>query len=130
MKHNVTLTVLSLLTLLFVIFHLADDIRIGLAPPGLSNLIGIGVAAVWLYGTLALAGRRSGYIIVLLGSIVGVGVPVIHMRGPHGMLGPHLTQAGGVFFFVWTLLAMGTMAAVCVILSVHGLWSLRLGQAR
>jgi hypothetical protein len=130
MKQNVTLTVLSLLTLLFVIFHLADDIRIGLAPPGLSNLIGIAVAAVWLYGTLALAGRRSGYIIVLLGSIVGVGVPVIHMRGPHGMLGPHLTQAGGIFFFVWTLLAMGTMAAVCVILSVHGLWSLRSGQAR
>ena len=130
MKHNLMLTISSLLLILLLMFHLTDDIRIGLAPPGLSNLTAIAILVVWLYGTLALAGRRSGYIIMLIGSVLGVGIPIIHMRGPNGMLGPHLTKSGGVFFFIWTLLAIGAVSVFCAILSARGLWSLRSGQAR
>ena len=130
MKHDRLLTITSLLSLLLLLFHLTDDIRIGLAPPGLTNITVIAISVVWLYGTLALAGRRSGYIIMLLGSLIGTGIPIIHMKGPHGMIGPHITQSGGVFFFVWTLLAIGVTAFFSFILSAQGLWSLRSRQAR
>ena len=50
-------------------------------PGGLSNLIGVLILVVWLYGTLVLAERRSGQVIILLGSFLGSGIPVIHMIG-------------------------------------------------
>jgi len=55
-----------------------------------------------------LAERRAGYIIILLGSLLGLVVPVIHMKGVGGEIGKS-TQA---FFFVWTLLALGVTAIV------------------
>ena len=82
MKHSVMLTIASLLSILFFTLHLTDDIVRGIEPGGLSNLIGgVLISVVWLYGTLVLAERRSGYIILLLLSLLGLGVPVIHMRG-------------------------------------------------
>jgi hypothetical protein len=60
MKHTVTLTITSLLTILFTTFHLADDIVRGTSPGGLSNLPVVLVFVVWLYGTQVLAERRSG----------------------------------------------------------------------
>ena len=121
MKNNLTLTILSLLSIALVLFHVADDIRIGVSPPGLSNLILIAIAVVWLYGTLTLAGRTSGYIIILLGSMLGTVIPVIHMSGPNGMVGPHLTKAGGIFFFVWTNLALGVTCVYSALLAARGL---------
>ena len=64
MKNSVMLTITSLLLILFLTFHLADDIRRGFEPGGLSNLVGgVLITVVWLYGTLVLFERRSGYII-------------------------------------------------------------------
>jgi len=40
MKNSVMLTITSLLLILFLTFHLADDIRHGFEPGGLSNLVG------------------------------------------------------------------------------------------
>ena len=127
MKEKVMLTVASLLSILFGTFHLADDIARGMSPGGLSNLFAVVICVVWLYGTLVLAERRSGYIIILLLSLLSMGVPVIHMRGVG--VGFGTTRSGG-FFFVWTLLALGVTALFSVILSVHGLWSLRRGEPR
>ena len=128
MKHNLTLTITSLLLLLFLTFHLADDIVRGFEPGGLSNLIMLVlISVVWLYGTLVLAERRSGYVIILLASLLSMGVPVIHMRGPG--VGFGTTRSGGLFF-IWTLLALGVTSLFSVILSVRGLWSLRRGQPR
>src|SRR6266849_4111832 len=81
MKHNVMLTIASLLSILFMTFHLTDDIVRGMEPGGLSNLVAVPILVVWLYGTLILAERRSGYVIILLGSLLGSGIPVIHMKG-------------------------------------------------
>ena len=81
MKHNVMLTVVPLLSILFMTFHLTDDIVRGFEKGGVSNLTAVPICVVWLYGTLVLAERRSGYIIILLGSLLGLGVPVIHMMG-------------------------------------------------
>jgi hypothetical protein len=126
MKYDV-LTIMSLLSILFGTFHLADDIARGISPGGLSNLIVVVISVVWLYGTLVLAGRRSGYVIILVASLLMVVVPIIHMRGVG--VGFGTTRSGG-FFFVWTLLALGVTALFSVILSARGLWSLRRGQSR
>src|SRR6202035_2640160 len=85
------------------------------------------VLAVFLYGTLVLAERRSGHVIMLLVGLFAAGMPVIHMRGAHyGEIG----KSTGGFFFVWTLWALGALGGFTFILSARGLLSLRRGQAR
>ena len=81
MKQNVMLTIACLLSILFMTFHLTDDIVRGMEPGSPSNLIALPILVVWLYGTLVLAGKRSGYVILLLGSLLGLVLPVIHMKG-------------------------------------------------
>lgn len=125
MKESTMLTIASLLSILFGMFHLADDIVRGMSPGGLANLLAVVICVVWLYGTLVLAERRSGYVIILIASLLLIGIPVIHMRGPGVGFG---TNRSNGLFFVWTLLAMGVTALFSVILSVRGLWSLRRGQ--
>jgi hypothetical protein len=122
MNRNVLLTITSLLSILFLTFHLADDIARGMSPGGLTNLLAVVIFVVWLYGTFVLTERRSGYVIILIASLLSMGIPVIHMRGVGVGFG---TIRSGGFFFVWTLLALGTTALFSVILSVRGLWSLR-----
>ena len=131
MKHNVTLTIASLLSILFISFHHADDVVRGMAPGRLSNLVPVLFLLVWLYGTLVLAGRRSGYVIVLIASLLASGIPVVHMTGS-GLVGGKINPSGdfGDFFFVWTLIALDVTALFSVILSAHGLWSMRRGQPR
>ena len=124
MKRNVLLTITSLLSILFLTFHLSDDIRRGFDSGGLKNISGVLMLVVWLYGTLVLTGRRSGFIIMLLGSILGSGVPVVHMMGK-GLVGGRIPNASGIFFFVWTLITLQVTAIFSLILSVQGLWSLR-----
>jgi len=128
MKHQVTLTITSLLLILFTTFHLTDDIVHRMFPGGLSSLPVVLVLAVWLYATLVLAERRSGCVIILVLSLLASGLPVLHMTGSGGVTGG--IKSGGAFFFAWTLLALGVTAIFSVILSARGLWSLRRGQPR
>jgi hypothetical protein len=129
MKQSALLTITSLLTILFTTFHLADDIVRGFSPGGLSNIPVVLVWAVWLYATLVLVERRSGYVIVLVLSLLASGLPVIHMTGK-GVAGGRIAGTSGAFFFVWTLLAVGVTAVFSVILAARGLWNLRRGQPR
>jgi hypothetical protein len=129
MKQSVTLTITSLLSILLATFHLSDDIVRGFEPGGFRHISGILMLVVWLYGTLVLAGRRSGYIIILLGSLLGSVMPLAHMRGA-GLVGGRVANSGGKFFWVWTLIALGVVAFFSVILSVRGLWSTRRGKAK
>jgi hypothetical protein len=129
MKHTLLLTITSLLSLLFLTLHLTDDIVRGIEPGGFKNLAGVLILVVWLYGTLVLAGRRSGFIIILLGSLLGSVVLLAHMSGV-GLVGGRIANTSGIFFWVFTLLALGVTSLFSVILSVHGLWSLRRGQSR
>jgi hypothetical protein len=119
MKQNVTLTIASLLSILFTTLHTADDIVRGMEPGTLSDLIVVPILVVWLYGTLVMAGKRSGYIIILFGSLLGMLVPVIHMKGAG--VGGAIANSSGAFFFIWTLLALGVTSFYSVILSVRGL---------
>jgi hypothetical protein len=115
MKHNVMLIVASLLTLLLTILHLTQDI---MRQADRTNMIPIPVVvfAVWLYGTLMLSDRIWGYIIMLLGGLIGAGMIIAHSKG--GVI----SNSGG-FFFVWTLFALSTTGWFTAILSARGIWT-------
>ena len=123
MKQNVMLTIASLLAILFLTFHLSDEITRGMEPGRLNMVIPVLVLVVWVYGTLVLAGRRSGYIIILLGSIVGAGVPIVHMAGA-GLVSSRIANSRGAFFWVWQNFTLCLISLFAVILSVRGLLSL------
>ena len=123
MKQSVLLTTASLLTLLFVTLHVADDIVRGFEKGGPSNLLAVPIVVIWLYGTLVLAGRRSGYVIVFLGSLLGAYVPVLHFKAAGGVAGHGIAASSGALFWVWTLLAIGVCAVFSFILSAHALLS-------
>ena len=115
MKHNVMLIVASLLSLLLTIIHLTQDVM-RQAEGSVLYPIPVVVFAVWLYGTLMLSDRIWGYIIMLLGGLIGAGMIIIHSKG--GVI----SNSGG-FFFVWTLFALSTTGWVTMILSARGLWT-------
>ena len=127
MRPNTILTVASVLSVLFFTLHIADDIVHGFEKGGLSTFNAIPMAVVWLYGALILAERRSGHVLMLLGSILGAGIPIIHMKGK-GLAAVSKTSGG--LFFSWTILALGVTALLSLILAVRGLWMLRRGEAR
>jgi|SRR5450432_1592710 hypothetical protein len=126
MKHNVMLTVASLLSILLLTLHVTDDIVRGISKAEPSN-IALAVLVVMLYGTLVLAERRLGNVITLFVGFFAAGMPVIHMRGTHY---PEIARSTGGFFFVWTLWALGALGGFTFILSLRGLWSLRRSQPR
>jgi len=115
MKRNLMLTITSLLSIILLTFHLADDILLN-GPRGLGNFIGILILLIYLIGTLLLAERRSGYVVMILGGIVAVGMPVIHM------MGNGIGKARGLFF-IFGLLALGVLGLFNVLLAAQGLWS-------
>ncbi len=129
MNEKVTLTITSLLAIAFFACHWADEVARGIAPGGPSGLFGVLILVVWLYGALVVAGRRSGYLITLLGSILGAGVLVLHMRGA-GLVGGRIANSSGVFFWVWTLIALGVTSSFSAILSARGLWKRQWTQSR
>jgi hypothetical protein len=126
MKHNTMVTITSLLSLVLLTLHITDDIVRGISRAESSNTA-LAVFVVFLYGTLVLAERRSGLVIMLLIGFFAAAMPVIHMRGAHY---PELAKSAGGFFFVWTLWALGGVGGLTFILSARGLWALRPGAMR
>lgn len=118
MRNNIALTVASLLTILFMTIHITQDIQNGVSPRGMFNVVGVVILAVWMYGTLMLAGRPSGYIIIFLGSLLSCYGAYLHFRGA-GIAPSHDA------YFVWTLFAFSTTAIFSILASARGLWSLR-----
>src|SRR5579863_9741458 len=130
MKQTAMLTTASLLTILLITFHLTGDILFKMAPPGLSNLLAVFILVVLLCGTLLFAGRRTGYIIIFFGSVLGLVIPVVHMKGTRGVLGGDIGTSGQAFLFVWTLLALGITATFSIILSARVLLRLPWRRSR
>lgn len=129
MKHSVLLTITSLLTILFLTFHISDEIARGMEHGGLNMVVPMFVLAGMLYGTLVLRGRRSGYIIMLLIAIFGTGIPILHMSGIGLVGGKIAVDASGAFFWVWQNLAMCMISAFSLILAVRCLWDPEWGKS-
>ena len=130
MKQTAMLTTASLLTILLMTFHLTGDILFKMAPAGLSNLFAVFILVVLLCGTLLLAGRRAGYIIIFFGSVLGLVVPIVHMKGTRGLIGGYIGNSGQAFLFVWTMLALGITSTFSIILSTRALLSLLWRRSR
>ncbi len=130
MKPNVLLTIASLLSVLFLTFHISDEIARGMEPGQLNMLIPMIILALFVYGALALAGRRSGYIIMLIEAIIGTGIPIIHLTGV-GLVGGRIAvDAGGAFFWVWGNWALFVVSFFALILAVRCLWNPQWAQSR
>src|SRR5437764_13619929 len=121
MKQNAILVVTSLLSILLLTLHITDDIVRGISKAESSNTALI-VLVVLLYGTLVLAERRSGHVIMLLVGLFAAAMPVMHLRGAHY---GDIARSPGGFFFVWTLWALGGLGGFTLLLSARGLWTLR-----
>ncbi len=115
MKHNVMLPVASVLTLLFTIIHLTQDVLLK-ADGEVKYPIPVVVFALWLCATFLLSDRVWGQIIMLLGGLIGAGMIIVHAHGT-------VVGKSGGFFFVWTLFALSTTGWVTMILSARGLWT-------
>jgi len=121
MKSNVMLIVTSVVSILLLSFHIAEDIVLGFSGGGLSNIFGIAILVVYLCAALLWSDRRWGLVILLLLSLLTVAVPIIHMTGA----GVGVNRSAGAFFFVWTLYALGVSGTFGAILSVRALLTAR-----
>jgi len=124
MRYSRALIIASLLSILLTTLHLADDVARGMELAARATFIAVPVLAVWLYGTLVLTERRSGYVIMLLGSLLGLVIPFVHMKGA-GV--DTLARSSGGFLFIWTLMALALTALFSTALSIRGLWEHRHG---
>jgi hypothetical protein len=128
MRHSVALTITSVLSAVLFALHWSDEVARGLEVGTTSAFGGIVILVVWLSGPLVLGERRSGYIIMLLGGILGLGVLVLHMQGA-GIVGRRIANTSGIFFWVATLIALGVTSTLSAILAARGLWRLQRGRS-
>ena len=80
MKTTVMLPIASLLSILLLTLHITDDVVRGISKAEPSNTALLALVA-FLYGTLVLAQRRLGHVIMLIVGLFAAAMPVIHMRG-------------------------------------------------
>ena len=117
-----TLTVACLLTILLLPFHIGGDVVRGFDAGGPGLIVVVPLLLVVACGTLLLADRRSGHVIMFLGGLIALGMPFIHRN--NGFTAAVAKSPGGLFF-IWTLMALGVTGGLVMILSAHGLWNLR-----
>lgn len=118
MKRDTLLKITSVLSIALFTLHVADDIVRGFEEGRAWNLTAVLIFTTWLYGTLVLAGRRLGYVIVFLGSLLSLAAPILHMTGKG--VGGEFTKTPGALLFIWTILTLGVTALTSVVLSVQG----------
>jgi hypothetical protein len=120
-----TLTMTSLFSILLFSLHWADEIARGIEPGTIDRTWGgLLILFIWLYGTLAIAERRLGLVILLLGALLASGVCVLHMQG-RGLVGGRIpVDSSGALFWVWTNIALGASGTISLALSLRALWNL------
>jgi uncharacterized membrane protein len=114
MTHKNMLVGTSLLSVLLLSFHLAQDAlhaRTGTVEAGAGNLTAILILVVLLTGPALLAERRSGRIIMLLLALFAMGMPALHFTVGHDW-----NKHKAALFFVWCLIALGVNGLFSVML--------------
>ena len=121
MKRDRMLTISSLLSVFLLSIHLSQDALLekrGTWPAGPGNLIAIGILLVLLCGPTLLAGRRSGYVIMLLAGLFAFGMPALHLTGNRFNPARHPDP----LLFMWILMALGVSGLFSVILAARRVW--------
>ena len=128
MKNTLQLQITSLLSILFVTFHLTSDTlnaRVGSPEAGGSTLIAVPILVLWLCGTLLFPERRSGHIVMLVGGLIAIAMPYFHVVGSAGVFHGTLANSSGPFLFVWTFHVLGITGLFSLILATIGLLRMR-----
>lgn len=124
MKQSTILTVTSLLSILFLTVHLTSDFLHDAGELSLTTLlISALILTVLLWGTLVLAERRSGHVIMLFGALFALAMPVLHLRRARGVA--DALARPDASSFVWILLALGVTGLLSAVVSVRGLLRLK-----
>lgn len=123
MTHKRMLVSTSLLSVLLLSFHLAQDAihaKAGTVEAGPGNLTAILILLVLLVGPTLLAERRSGRIIMLFVALFAMGMPALHFT-----LGHNWEKHEAALFFVWCLIALGVNGLFSIVLWVSELRRMR-----
>jgi len=113
MKHKELLTVLSLLAIVLVAMHIADDYVHGFDRRVVNNPYAILILAVWSSSVLLLRDRLIGRVVILLGGLLAIVIPIIHLNGRG--YGDEFLRTDGALRFIWTLYMLGTIGGVIII---------------
>jgi hypothetical protein len=116
MKQRHLLAGTSLLSILLLSFHFTQDAlhaRPGTYEAGAFNVVVVFMLAVVLSGTVLLAERRSGQLIMLIVALGAIAMPVLHFTVWGG---GDMNRHPGAFFFVWCLIALGVNGVFSVLL--------------
>jgi hypothetical protein len=105
-----------------VSIHIPDDYVHGFDKHVVDNPYGILILVVWACGLFLFRERLVGRIILLLGGVIAMAMPVLHLKGHYP---PDFATSDGAFRFVWTLYAVGTTGALTAILALRELFSRR-----
>lgn len=127
MKQKDLLTVLSLIAIVLTSMHVADDYVHGFDLHVVDNPYAILIFVGWSSGVLLLRDRLVGRVIMLLGGVIAIAMPVIHLNGRG--YGVEFLRADGALRFIWTLYLLGTIGALILIGAVHEMVSLRSARA-
>jgi hypothetical protein len=131
MKRHALLKVVSVLSIVLMTLHFASDTArapAGSPEAGGMTILAAPILVIWLYGALVLDEKRSGHVIMLIGSFLAIMMPAMHVIGPNGPFTGTLTRAGDPYFFIWTLHALGVTGLFSLVLAVQGMWDLRRRQ--
>jgi len=122
MRKNDLLALMSLISLVLLSVHVADDYVQGFDKHVVDNPYGILFFVVVACGIFLFRDRMIGRVILLLGGLSFVAMPIMHLNG---RVPADFARAEGALRFVWTLYAIGTTGALTVILAARELFSRR-----
>jgi len=113
MKRKDLLTVLSLLAIVLVAMHIADDYVHGFDRRVVNNPYAILILVAWSSSVLLLRDRLIGRVVILLGGLLAIVIPIIHLNGRG--YGDEFLRTDGALRFIWTLYMLGTIGGVIII---------------
>lgn len=119
MRKNDLLALMSLISLVLLSMHVADDYVQGFDKHPVDNPYGILFFVLVACGIFLFRERVIGRVILLLGGLFAAAMPITHLNG---RLPADFARADGAFRFVWTLYALGTTSALAVILAARELF--------
>ena len=113
MKQKDLLTVLSVLAIVLVAMHIADDYVHGFDRRVVDNPYGMLILMAWSSGVLLLRDHQIGRVVILVGGLVALVVPLVHLNGR--AYGDEFLKTDGALRFIWTLYMLGPIGAVVLI---------------
>ena len=114
MKNSTLLATTSFLTLILFAIHWMQDLQFGVDKIGPTSWGGIAILLVWLIGTFLWPERWWSSLIVLFGSILAVGVALLHLQGQTVQ---RVAASGDFPWFIFILVLLGAGGAFGLLLS-------------